>query len=299
MSSSSVLLNLSAHPGGGQLAGRWPGAAPGRRRRRPRLPGHCPAAVVHHDDERPGFARGNQVVHDQVGLALIRPAGFVLSAAVLEIQHRIAGLRVVVVARRRVDETAPHGVVHLGVVDRLADLAVRDVLEGVEVLVLGRYFDAAAPAARAVEVEAVWVRDLRAVHPELVVMEPFVLGRRITDPDAVRTLGEGIPHGADIEQDALRVRRDEAGADPALGIDLRILLAGLVRRCRPEVVHGRHLAGRCRVGRRLARLRQTRLPGDQEQQRQRTHRVLHRILLEADPRLRRRGSARNSRDARP
>ena len=214
MSSSSVFLNLSAQPGGGQLAGRWPGARPGGRTRALLAGRGRPRAVVHHDDERPGFALGNQVVHDQVRLALGRPAGLILAAAVLEIQHGIAGRRVLLVVGRRVDEAAPRRVVHLGVVDHLADLPVRHVLERVEVLILGGHFHAAAPAAGAVVVQAAGVRHLRAVHPELVVVEPLVLGRRIADPDAVRPLGQGIPHRTDVEQDVLGIAAPRGARGP-------------------------------------------------------------------------------------
>ena len=41
--------------------------------------------VRHHDDERPRFSLGNQVVHDQVGMALRTPAIFVFAPTVLQI----------------------------------------------------------------------------------------------------------------------------------------------------------------------------------------------------------------------
>ena len=47
-------------------------------------------AVGHHDDEGPGLTFGDQVVHDQIGAALIPPGIFIFTPAVLQIQHRVA-----------------------------------------------------------------------------------------------------------------------------------------------------------------------------------------------------------------
>ncbi len=58
------------------------------------------------DEERFGFAVGDQVVHDQVGVSLVHPSGFVLTPAVLQIEHRVAGGLILVIARRGVDKCA-------------------------------------------------------------------------------------------------------------------------------------------------------------------------------------------------
>ena len=58
----------------------------------------------------------------------------------------------------------------------LPQLAVRHVLEGIEVLVLGGNLDAAAPAAGAVEILAVGVGYLRAIDHNLVIVKALVLG---------------------------------------------------------------------------------------------------------------------------
>src|ERR1041384_3320694 len=52
------------------------------------------ATVLHHDDERLAFSLGDQVVHDEAGVALMRPARFILAATMLEIKHRITPARV-------------------------------------------------------------------------------------------------------------------------------------------------------------------------------------------------------------
>ena len=103
-------------------------------------------AIGHHDDEGLGFALGDQVVHDQAGVPLAAPAGFILAAAVLQIQHRIALGRVLVIIRRRVNEAAENGIGVLGIVEGLPQLAMRHVLDGVEVLVLRREFRRRCPS---------------------------------------------------------------------------------------------------------------------------------------------------------
>ena len=197
-------------------------------------------AVGHHDDEGLGFALGDQVVHDQPGVALAAPAGFVLAAAVLQIQHRITLGRVLLIIRRGVNEAAEHGVGALGMVERLPQLAMRHVLDGIEVLVLGGDFDAAAPPAAAVEVQAAGIRDSGSINHELVVVETFVLGPRDADPGAVVALGQGVLCAAqELEARRSGLRRDDAGADAAFRVDLGILFAGLVERRWLEVLHRR------------------------------------------------------------
>ena len=183
------------------------------------------------------FAFGDQVVDDQPRAPLPAPASLIFPATVLQIQHGITHRRVLFILGRRVNEAAQDRVGALGIVKRLTQLAVRNVLECVEILVVGRNFNAAAPAAGPVEVEAVGIRDLGTVHNDLVVMKAFILGTRLADPRSVVTFGQRILHSADIELDDLCLRRDNAGADSALGIDLGILLARLVA-CRGFPVGG-------------------------------------------------------------
>ncbi len=54
---------------------------------------------------------------------------------------------------------------------------MRDVLDGIEVLVLGRDLDGAAPAAGAVEGLATGVRNVGAADVDPVVMKALVQGR--------------------------------------------------------------------------------------------------------------------------
>src|SRR4029079_2982273 len=62
------------------------------------------STVVHHDDERLGFTGGEAGVQDQTRVSLAAPAGLVLAGAVLEVQHRVADVGILVVVGWRVDE---------------------------------------------------------------------------------------------------------------------------------------------------------------------------------------------------
>src|SRR5215212_2259874 len=70
-------------------AGGPAGAAGGGRGTTSRPAGEVVAAVVHHDDERPGLARRDEVVQDQVRAPLVPPSRLVFERAVLQIQYRI------------------------------------------------------------------------------------------------------------------------------------------------------------------------------------------------------------------
>ena len=72
-----------------------------------------PGAVVHHNDERKGFTLGNQVVENDACLALLGPAVLALAAAVLEVEYRIAPVKLAVVARRGIDIAVAHCLVVL------------------------------------------------------------------------------------------------------------------------------------------------------------------------------------------
>ncbi len=62
----------------------------GRRRSATRAVGGAGnIAIGHHDEQCISFAGGNEVVHDQTGVALSAPTGFVFPCAVLQIKHGI------------------------------------------------------------------------------------------------------------------------------------------------------------------------------------------------------------------
>ena len=90
------------------------------------------STIGHDDDHRHGFAVGDQVVHDHLGLAEPMPLGFVAADAVQKIEHGIllAGR----VIGRRVHVHVADGADGLGVVLDHLQLAVRNVVaDGLEV----------------------------------------------------------------------------------------------------------------------------------------------------------------------
>jgi hypothetical protein len=102
-------------------------------------------------------------------------------------------------------------------------VAMGHVLHGIEVLVVGRDFDPAAPTARAVEHQRSRIRYRDVIDPQLVVVETFVLCVGDARPQAVVALGHGIPDTADIKLQGLGVRRPESRAHAPLRVDLGIL----------------------------------------------------------------------------
>ena len=110
----------------------------------------------------------------------------------------------------------------------LPEIAVGNVPESVEILILGRDLDAAAPSARAVVVKAVGVGELGSVDDNLIIMEADNLGFGITGPRAIRPFGQRVFNSANVEQDVDGFRCDNPGPDPALRIDLGVFLVILV-----------------------------------------------------------------------
>ena len=105
---------------------------------------------------------------------------------------------------------------------------MRHILQGVEILVFGGDFNATAPTAGAIVIQAARVWNGGAINPDLVVMETFILGSSDADPGTVRLLGQRVAGGTDIELDGLGLGCNDAGADAAFRIDLGILFALLV-----------------------------------------------------------------------
>jgi hypothetical protein len=153
---------------------------------------------------------------------------FVFAGAVLQIEHRIA-LRALLIIRRCVDEGLQHRLRDLRKIVDFAQLAVWNVLQRIEILIVGRNLNGAAPAARTVEDLRARVRDGDAVNVELVIMKTFVLSVCDAGPDAVLSFGHRIANAAHIDQHSLSVRRPQLCADAPLRVDLGILFARLVQ----------------------------------------------------------------------
>ena len=199
------------------------------------LVGH---AVGHHDDERLDLARGDEVVHDQVRVALVPPGVLVLTPAVLQVQHRVL-LLVLVILRRGVHPRDAVLVRAVGPEEHLLHLAVRHVLHGVEVGVVGRDLDTALPAGGAVVVVRAGIVEHAAVDGQVIVVEALVHGTGgRAHPGAVfRLVQDGSAGTAEAEahDDGLGLGGVDLEAGEALGVHHRILLARLVELGRLEV----------------------------------------------------------------
>ena len=84
--------------------------------------------VVHDDEHRFGLTFGNEVIHYQIHMALLEPALLVFTPAVEQIENRMAGPRIIVITRRRVNIAAAPFTRDLRVIPTLAHLAVRPVI---------------------------------------------------------------------------------------------------------------------------------------------------------------------------
>src|SRR4029453_6717082 len=77
------------------------------------------------------WAPVDDVVNNDVVASLPDPAGFIFSATVLQVEHRVTLLRLRIVVRRKVDERMAPRAGDLRVVPDVAHLAVGHVLNGV------------------------------------------------------------------------------------------------------------------------------------------------------------------------
>jgi len=95
----------------------------------------------------------------------------------------------------------------------LTNVAVRNILEGIKILIAGRYLNTAAPSSGPIEKEAARVRNLRPVNDNLIIMEPFILGRRNTHPNTLFILCHRIFDASNVQKDALGLRCCYSGAN--------------------------------------------------------------------------------------
>ena len=146
----------------------------------------------------------------------------------LEVQHGITFGGVEVVVGRGIDKAVAHGLVELRPVVDFPHLALRNVLQGIEILVCGRDVDSAAPAACPIIIQAGGIRNVGPVDIQLIVVEALVLGSGFAHPESFCVFGELIFDAADIQLHALGLRSVHPHADATLGIDHGVLFSGLV-----------------------------------------------------------------------
>ena len=146
----------------------------------------------------------------------------------LEIEYRIPLLLVLVVSRRSVDEAVTHSLVGLRPVMNLTDIAMRNILQGIEILVMGRDLDSAAPTACTIIIKAARIRNRCSVHLELIIMESLVLRSRVACPHSVLIPLHRVFNASDVKLHGHRIWSLELCADDTLRIDHRILFSRLV-----------------------------------------------------------------------
>jgi hypothetical protein len=93
---------------------------------------------------------------------------------VLQVENWVSSRGVFVISGRSVDKAAARGVCALGEIEDLSELAVRDILDGIDVLILGWDFDSATPAASTIKGLATGVGNLGAIDVDPIVMEPLI-----------------------------------------------------------------------------------------------------------------------------
>ena len=153
-------------------------------------------AEGHDDDRGNGLLVRDEVVHDVVGHAGLRPAALVVVGAMQQVHHRIF-LAAGVVVGRRVDDHAAGDLVLLVEVLVLDQVAVWHVAEHHEVRFLpGQGDDALVDAGRRTNEGVLRVGRRQSVHDEPVLV---VAGRELRGrerPDAIGVLGHVETGGA-------------------------------------------------------------------------------------------------------
>ena len=92
------------------------------------------------------------VVHDQVCMTLVAPGCFILTPAMLKIEHRIAFLFILVVTWRGINKCPAGGVCAPDGKQNLLHFTVRHIFKCIEILVMSRYLYAAFPAGGTIEI---------------------------------------------------------------------------------------------------------------------------------------------------
>ena len=104
--------------------------------------------AIHHHEHRHTLTGCNQVVHNMIHLSLRAPAGFIFTHAMLQIQYRIALLRMSFILCRRIYHTPTELFLRFGVIRTGTNLPVRYLLRTIIIpLLTFRDFDATCHTA--------------------------------------------------------------------------------------------------------------------------------------------------------
>src|SRR5438045_1007936 len=120
---------------------------------------------------------------------------------------------------------------------------MRNILERIEIAILRRYLDGAAPATGAEEVMAVRIGNLGSINFDGVVVKTFIQVACVTVPGAILSLGE-LAAVSKSAAHAFGFRRDDSELQAALRVVLWKLFARLIRGAGLPVINRRFFFGR-------------------------------------------------------
>src|ERR1017187_1651424 len=222
---------------GGAAGAGAPGAAPGPRsctaggrspvhtRSATRSVGSTRCARLHDDNHRLYLPRSKQVVENHVRPAHLDPHPLVFATAVLKIENRVALLEIDVVPRRRVDENMAPGIGCLGEVILDQHIAVRHVLDVIEIHARLGDLKAVAHVAVTDECLSAGIHHDRAIHDHPVVVITGGLRRAGVGPHSVGAFCHVKRNIDDGDLHLLRGGRVEVKSHPIVGFNSRKLNA--------------------------------------------------------------------------
>ena len=159
----------------------------------------------------------------------------------LQIEHGKAFLLLVIVSRRCIDKCPFHLARTGRGEEHLLHIAMRHIHPAcVEVLVVSRNFYTALPSAGAEEIVRTRIIDHATVDSKVIIMESLVHGSLCSaGPHPVFVFAEHCAATAtqsETYDDRLGIGSHHTESRIPFGVDLRILLSGLVERVGPEVL---------------------------------------------------------------
>src|SRR5678815_3889224 len=100
---------------------------------------------------------------------------------------------------------------------------MRDVLERIKILILGRHFDAAAPAICSKKISAVGIWNFCPVDLDCIIVKALIERPRVADPHAIFTLRKGAAISETYSY-ALGLRCNDAEFDSPFRVHLWVFL---------------------------------------------------------------------------
>ena len=186
---------------------------------------------------------GDEVVEDEVGMALLDPARLIFAAAVLKIKHRIAHLDLRVVTGRQVKDGMPPTAGDLGEIPDLPHGAVGNILRQIVVCPWFGNLNATCVSAASVEGMASRIVHVHSVDDEVVVMETGDKRRSSGRPEPVGALHHvEFRIAPEIELYRRGARGLDAELGSAAGVDARVFRAPHIRGSGLETVSGLRVA---------------------------------------------------------